>query len=293
MANDTDRFPILIAARELASRAGDNDIVVVDCRFNLLEPAQGREKWTDAHIPGAFYAHLDTDLASPVSATSGRHPLPTPETFAQLIGSWNVQSDTFVVAYDDAGGAIAARLWWLLRWVGHEHCALLDGGYPAWQAADLPVDDKNPTHSEGRYPVCAGSWPTIDVSGIEQGLADNNLSLLDARDPARFAGEIEPIDSKAGHVPGAYNWPFSNNLSVAGQFLPPSELAQALRPLMQGNVAAMCGSGVTACHTLFAMELAGLLEDTQPKPALYCGSWSEWIRADKRAIATGSDPFPD
>jgi thiosulfate/3-mercaptopyruvate sulfurtransferase len=279
---------MLVQPAELAEQLGLPGVVVVDCRFDLLNPAAGRQAWEQGHIPGAFYADLDRDLAAPVTATSGRHPLPDPAGYAALLGSWSVMPDTLVVAYDSSGGAIAARLWWLLRWVGHERAAILDGGLPAWQAAGLPVDQSVREQRVGAYPVQPGAMPVIGATELQAGLAEGNACLLDARDAARFAGKVEPLDTAAGHVPGATNRPFQANLGPGGRFRAPAELWAEFAELAAGGKAmvSMCGSGVTACHNLFALQLAGLPAN---EVALYAGSWSEWIRDGKRPVATGDD----
>jgi len=275
----------LISVAELADwlpqPAGKPDFIVVDCRFNLMEPEQGRRQWQEGHIPGAFYAHLDEELAGKVTADSGRHPLPDPAAFCSLLGCWGVTPETTVVVYDAAGGAIAARLWWLLRWIGHDKALLLNGGWQAW-AAGQPVGTdmapREPTTYNGR----PGQMPVLATAELEGALA-SGLCLLDARDPARYRGEVEPIDPVAGHVPGAQNHPFSANLGEDGLFLPPADLAAALNAhagFGSGDTGCMCGSGVTACHTVLAAEEAGF-----SAPALYVGSWSEWIRDPERQIA--------
>jgi thiosulfate/3-mercaptopyruvate sulfurtransferase len=261
-------------------------LVIVDCRFNLLKPEAGRQSWAASHISGAFYADLDKDLAAPRRADSGRHPLPDPTEFADLLGSWGVEPETHVVVYDDAGGAVAARLWWLLRWVGHSHVSLLDGGFTAWQAGGFPVDALRPELVSGHYPMQPGSMPTLAVAEVQTGLSENGLALLDARAAGRFAGQSEPIDTRAGHIPGTLNRPFQQNLDTGGNFRPPAELADEFRALLAANagkqLAVMCGSGVTACHNLFAMELAGVQAELGYVPALYVGSWSEWIQSAER-----------
>ena len=272
---------MLIQVQQLADTA---DAVVVDCRFDLMNPEAGREAWQAGHIPGAFYADLDQDLASARRPGSGRHPLPDPTAFATLLGSWGVAPDTLVVAYDNVGGAIAARLWWLLGWVGHEHAALLDGGLQAWEASGFPLSHQVPVGTDNSYPVKPGTLGDIDTEAVSKGLAKGALTLIDARDPARFGGEAEPIDPVAGHVPGALNRPFNLNLDAAGLFKAPPTLRAEFSALLDGQpeaVASMCGSGVTACHNLFAMQLAGLL------PArLYVGSWSGWISDPNRPVGT-------
>jgi thiosulfate/3-mercaptopyruvate sulfurtransferase len=269
---------ILISPQQLYAEIGADDLLVVDCRFNLLKPEAGRKNWAAGHIAGACYADLDKDLAAMISPQSGRHPLPDAESFASLLGSWGVTPGTRVVAYDDAGGAIAARLWWLLGWVGHAQALLLDGGLPAWLACGYPLEESAPMLQQGRYPVRPGNMPVISAAEVQAGLAQAELTLIDARDGRRFAGLVEPIDSRAGHVPGAVNRPFQQNLDDSGRFLSADKLQDDFASLLghdrQKNTASMCGSGVTACHHIFAMQLAGL----EAMPSLYVGSWSEWIR---------------
>jgi thiosulfate/3-mercaptopyruvate sulfurtransferase len=292
---------LLLNVAQLAERQQDERLVVVDCRFNLLVPEAGRQLWEAGHIPGAFYADLDTDLAGKLTATSGRHPLPEPEDVARLLGSWGVTPDTTVIAYDDAGGAVAARLWWLLRWIGHEQVGLLDGGWQAWQASGMPADVSAPELVAGHYPVAPGSMPVITVEAVQNGLLNGSLTLLDARDAKRFAGLAEPIDSRAGHIPGSLNRPFQANLDGNMQFLSAAALRGEFAALLatQGSkqLACMCGSGVTACHNLFAMEWAmestmestGVAADLTLPAALYVGSWSEWIRSADRAMSPSSE----
>jgi thiosulfate/3-mercaptopyruvate sulfurtransferase len=278
---------LLLNAQQLAKRRAADKLVVVDCRFNLLVPEAGRQMWQAGHIPEAFYADLDKDLAGKITAASGRHPLPDPEDFARLLGSWGVTPETTVIAYDDAGSAVAARLWWLLRWVGHQHVGLLDGGWQAWLGSAMPVETSAPELFSGRYPVAPGAMPVIAVNDVDYGLVNDSLTLLDARDAKRFAGLSEPIDTRAGHIPGSLNRPFQANLDGNMQFLSPAELRREFAALLSGRVAeqlaCMCGSGVTACHNLFAMELAGVA--LSMPAALYVGSWSEWIRSADRPVS--------
>jgi thiosulfate/3-mercaptopyruvate sulfurtransferase len=270
----------------LGKRLGGDDLVVVDCRFNLMDAAAGRKSWVESHIPGAFYADLDAELASPRRPDSGRHPLPDPQALAALLGSWGLTPEKLLVVYDAVGGAVAGRLWWLLRWVGHENVALLDGGLPAWKEAGQPVDAEIPVLGSGIYPVTPGSMPEIASTDVQSRLEQGRLLLVDARDAKRFAGEVEPIDAKAGHIPGSLNRPFQNNLVAGGKFKPAAELRKEFGELLNGSpeqsLAFSCGSGVTACHNLFALELAGI-----ERPAsLYVGSWSEWIVASERPVVT-------
>jgi thiosulfate/3-mercaptopyruvate sulfurtransferase len=278
--------PLLVTAADLAALPPDAPVVVVDCRFNLQQPAAGREAYRQGHIPGARYAHLDDDLAAPPGPVTGRHPLPTPESFAATCGRLGIGPGTWVIAYDDAGGALAARLWWLLRWAGHPEASLLDGGLAAWRAAGLPVEAGEPNHPSCVFTPVSGREPTIDAATLAAALASGARTLVDVRAPDRYAGRSEPIDPVAGHVPGALNVPFARALDEQQRFRPPAELRELYAPLVAGRtpgeLVVMCGSGVTACHGIFAMTLAGL-----PGAALYPGSWSEWIRDPSRPVATG------
>jgi thiosulfate/3-mercaptopyruvate sulfurtransferase len=283
MEND---YRTLITADELATlvTVGETTrpLVVVDCRFNLAIPEEGRESYLHDHIPGAYYAHLDDDLAAPVSQGSGRHPLPEIEQFRLLAGSWGVTPEAQVVVYDQGGGAVAARLWWMLRWIGHPRVALLEGGFRGWKeggyplGADIaqPVPDPLPAGTPGQH-AC---W--ISTPALEKELA--GVCLLDARSAERFRGEREPIDPVAGHVPGALNRPFTENLDESGRFHSSEKLRKQFLALPGGGcrrIVHMCGSGVTACHNILAMEVAGLGASD-----LYVGSWSEWIRDPSRPV---------
>lgn len=272
--------------------ASDPSCVVVDCRFDLARPDAGENAWRAGHVPGARYAHLDRDLAGPRFPGSGRHPLPDIGQLTRLFSSWGISSGTpgsgtQVVAYDDSGGLIAARLWWLLRWLGHARVALLDGGWQAWLAARLPVaSTPSPAPVAGCFRATAGSMPVADTAGIERRLGDRHQLLLDVRTPARYRGEAEPIDPVAGHIPGALNRPCGVNLDERGCFRNPAVLSGEFRQLIAGramrDIVVTCGSGVTACHGLFALELAGL-----PGACLYPGSWSEWIADPRRPVEKG------
>ena len=274
----------LVDAQTLAKRLEDPDWVVVDCRFRLTQPDAGLALYRQAHIPGARYAHLDHDLAAAPQPGEGRHPLPSPDVFSATLGRLGISNSTTVVAYDDASGAIAARLWWMLRWVGHETVFVLDGGIQAWENAGLPLQSIDPTwEPTGFLPGrVREDWvvKTADVPGeLEQGAA-----LVDARSHERFVGDAEPIDPIAGHVPGAVNYPFSTALNSAGSMRDSGELRAELEALTErpGGLIAMCGSGVTACHLLLTVKAAGLGDGRA-----YVGSWSEWIRDPERPVATG------
>ena len=282
---------MLISAPDLASHLRDPGWIIVDCRFNLMKPDAGRQSYLESHIPGAYYAHLDHDLAAPRRPGTGRHPLPDPAALRALFSSWGVEPATRVIAYDDSSGALAARLWWLLRWMGHRHTGLLDGGFNAWKAAGLPLDSGVPASVSGNFRGEPGHVPTVDVAEIEQDLDRGHLLVLDARTLARFQGREEPIDPVAGHIPGAVNAPFSDNLNADGTFRRPDELRKRFLGLMAGRrpeqVACMCGSGVTACHNLFALDLAGFTG-----PRLYNGSWSEWVTDPNRPVSTVPPELP-
>ena len=271
---------------ELFEHIDDPDWVVVDCRFNLQKPMAGRRAWESGHIPGAQYADLDRDLAAPVTSdgAGGRHPLPDPDQFTETVKSWGISPATTVIVYDDAANAIAARLWWLLRWLGHERVAVLDGGLDGWVEAGGELTTATRTPERGAFVPQPGSQPVIDVAEVQAGLDKDELVLLDARASDRFMGRHEPIDRRAGHVPGAANAPFNDNLDADKCLRPAAELQAYYRALIADrpieSVACMCGSGVTACHTLLALEAAGL-----SGASLYVGSWSDWISSGKRPEA--------
>jgi thiosulfate/3-mercaptopyruvate sulfurtransferase len=257
-----------------------------------MNPDGGRRAYLEGHIPGARYADLNKDLSAPITATSGRHPLPTPSDFAGTLVRLGVGRATQVVAYDDSGGAFAARLWWMLRWVGHPAAAVLDGGIKAWvsEGGTLLSGEENPLPAAKVGPhvsAQADAAAVIGTADLEQRLADPAFLLIDARAGERFAGTVEPIDTVGGHIKGAVNHPFSANLGTDGRFLPAQVLRQAWERRLAGRspmqVAAMCGSGVTACHNLLSLEVAGLRG-----AKLYAGSWSEWIRDPRRPIAQGA-----
>lgn len=280
----------LVDVAAVAAHLADASWVLVDCRSVLGDPLEGPRRYAAGHLPGARFAHLDSDLSGPVTASSGRHPLPEPAALADRFGLWGIGGDTQVVAYDDAGGAYAARLWWLLRWLGHEQVGVLDGGVQAWVAAGhqliAGVPELRPRHFTGtaRDDAWLDSAEVLEmVEGDARGL------LVDARGAARFAGSEEPIDPVAGHIAGAINLPYTGNLGAEGRFLPPAELAARYRAALgarpPAEVVAYCGSGVTACHALLAMEHAGL-----SGARLYAGSWSEWLRDPTRPLRTGAAP---
>ena len=277
---------LLIEPHELAARldAADEDLVVVDCRHDLARPQWGAQAYAASHVPGALFAHLDHDLSDPVTPASGRHPLPDLERLAAALGRWGIDRRVQVVAYDQDSSAVAARLWWLLRFLGHRRVAVLDGGFAAWRAAELPVSAERSARAARAFSAKPQLSAVVSTAEVARGLARGEIVLVDARSAERFAGRNETLDPVAGHIPGARSHPFTRNLDARGRFLEPRALAAEWRETLAGaqarSVVAMCGSGVTACHNLIAMELAGL-----HGARLYAGSWSEWIRDPARPVA--------
>ncbi len=286
-------FETLITPRQLEARLAEPGLVIIDCRFDLARPRWGEEQYTRARIAHARYAHLDRDLSGAVSAATGRHPLPPCERLAGQFGQWGIDARSQVVAYDQGPGAYASRLWWLLRWLGHPHVAVLDGGLALWQAQGLPMEQGPPgapAARRTRFEPRINEHMVAHTAQIERALSEGALLrresvLVDARSADRFAGRNETLDPVAGHVPGACNHPFTDNLT-AGRFLPAATLRGRFERLLLGRpaeaVICMCGSGVTACHNLLALEVAGL-----SGARLYAGSWSEWIRDPRRPVARG------
>ena len=275
----------LIGTAELAAALGDTRLRIVDCRHDLADLDAGRRAFGQGHIPGAIFMHLDDDLSGAKSGRNGRHPLPEPEAFAARLGALGIAPGDIVVAYDAQGSAMAARLWWMLRWIGHRSVAVLDGGFPAWSAAGLPVEAQSRSLPPATYPFPGRLGATMDAVALQDALKRNEIVLIDARASDRFAGRNETLDPVGGHIPGAINRFFRNNLAN-GRFRPPSELRAEFEVLLGGRSPAeavhQCGSGVTACHNLLAMEVAGL-----PGARLYPGSWSEWCADPSRPVATG------
>ncbi|MFL6653902.1 MAG: sulfurtransferase [Sulfurifustis sp.] len=279
-------YRTLVSVETLQAHVDDASWRIFDCRHDLTRPDAGALAYREAHIPNAQFLHLDTDLSGPKTGTNGRHPLPSPASLAATLGRCGVSNESQVVAYDDAGGMYAARLWWLLRWLGHDKVAVLDGGLPAWQRAGYPVTDKMPTVLPATLRWRLRERP-VDAAFVAAHLGDAEVVLLDARTADRFRGENETIDPVAGHIPGAVNRPFRENLTGDGRFKPAAQLREEFAALLPRqpaeNVVAYCGSGVTACHNLLALEHAGL-----HGARLYAGSWSEWCAQPQRPIATGS-----
>lgn len=274
----------LVQAETLADALGRDDLAIVDCRFALTDPNAGERAYAQSHVPGAVYAHLDRELSNHGKQEQGRHPWPEAADFTAKLGAWGISPQTQVVAYDDGDGAYAARLWFLLRTLGHARAAVLDGGWKRWTALGLPVETEVRTPTRSRYEASFDTNRLLDAAQVQAHLDRGGL-LVDVRAAERFRGEVEPLDRVAGHVPGARNRPYASNLDE-GRFKSSERLAEEFHELLQGHdprdVVAMCGSGVTACHHLLAMAHAGL-----PGAKLFTGSWSGWISDPARPIAKG------
>jgi thiosulfate/3-mercaptopyruvate sulfurtransferase len=280
-------FTTLIDAAALAARLEREDLALFDCRFELGNPAWGEGEFAREHIPGAQYLHLDRDLSGPITPQTGRHPLPDPREFARRIAALGAGTGMQLVAYDQGHGAYAARFWWMARWIGIRDVAALDGGMAAWRAAGLPLESAVRTPRPRDLPVNLVANAVVDSDALDELRQRPGTLLVDARGADRFAGRNETLDPVAGHVPGARNMPFTGNLGADGKFLPPEKLRQRWAALLGAlppqALISSCGSGVTACQNLLALEHAGL-----GGARLYAGSWSEWIRDPRRPIATGS-----
>ena len=280
----------LIGCEQLVSLLEDPDLRVVDCRFSLKDPQEGRRDFEKGHIPGALYGDLNRQLSSAVvPGKTGRHPLPEIQTIAAVLSAWGIDASTRVVAYDHMGGAVASRLWWLLRWLGHRDAAVLDGGWAEWQKRVYPIsrDEAQPVKREFKPRPIENFF--VNTDEVARLCADPEYLVLDARASVRYSGEEEPIDPVSGHIPGAVSAPFTENLNETGCFKSPESLRRRFEPLLGGiaprNVVVYCGSGVTANHNLLAMVHAGL-----EGARLYPGSWSEWIVDPRRPVIKGKHP---
>jgi thiosulfate/3-mercaptopyruvate sulfurtransferase len=275
----------LIGTAELAARLGAADLVVVDVRHDLAKPEWGETQYRAAHLPGVRFAHLDRELSAPKTGSNGRHPLPSPAAAAALFGRLGIDAVKQVVVYDQGNGMFASRLWWMLRWLGHEAVAVLDGGYARWTGEGRAVSDEMPAVTPATFAISRVAR-TLDAEAMLANIASKALLVLDARASERYRGDVEPIDPVAGHIPGALNRPFAQNVGADGTFKPAATLRAEFDALLAGRsadtVVHQCGSGVTACHNLLAMQVAGL-----PGSHLYPGSWSEWCADPSRPVARG------
>jgi thiosulfate/3-mercaptopyruvate sulfurtransferase len=277
-------FADRIETSELAPHLRDPDWAILDCRFYLAEPERGEKEYLDEHVPGALYAHLDHDLSGERTGRNGRHPMPSVERMVERFSSWGIDDNVQVVAYDASQGQMAARLWWMLRYLGHDAVAVLDGGFPAWKAEGRPLAAGRESRASRAFTPRVRESMRVDVGAID---LEAQL-LIDARAPERFRGEVEPLDPVKGHIPGARNHENARNLGADGRFLSKQELRERFDSILggtpAGSVVSYCGSGVTACHNLLAMEIAGI-----HGAKLYPGSWSEWCSDASRPIATGEE----
>lgn len=280
-------FTTLVTIEILKRYLDDPAWVVVDSRFSLQEPGWGRGEYAEGHIPGAQYAHLDDDLSAPViPGKTGRHPLPEVDVLVQKLSGWGIHAESQVVVYDSDNGGFAARLWWLLRWLGHQPAAVLDGGWNGWRSAGLPVERAVQRQPTRRFVPKPMPEMVVSAGQVQKMLGDPAWIILDARAAERYRGEFEPIDPVAGHIPGAVCLPYLESVGVDGKFLSKDELRTRFEAVLLGRTAdkavAYCGSGVTSAHHVLAMEYAGL-----GTPRLYAGSWSEWITDPRRPIERG------
>lgn len=277
-------YTTLISPEELHARLSDPNWVIVDCRFELADTDWGRRQYAAGHIPGALYAHLDEDLSGPPVTDSGRHPLPTPAALTTLFGRMGIDEGKQVVVYDAGNGAYAARLWWMLQYMGHEATAVLDGGWAAWQAAGLPVSAEIPKPEQAIFTGAPRAGWLVQMADVPE-----VALLVDSRGPARYRGEIEPIDKKAGHIPGAVNYFYEENWGADGRYLTPDPLRAKFQTLLgeasPEEVVFYCGSGVSACVNVLAMAHSGV-----GYGRLYVGSWSEWSGYPENPVAVGEEP---
>lgn len=279
---------MLVSTQALSEHLHDPTWVIFDCRHDLMDTAKGERVYREGHIPGAHFAHLDTDLSGEKTGKNGRHPLPSPQAFIAFLARHGVSNDSTIVAYDDMGGQFASRLWWLARWVGLRNINLLDGGINKWLADGRALSQDVPRPTTRPLAGHADARMVISADELLPRLRDTDsgsFALIDARAPERFRGEVEPIDPVAGHIPGALNRFYKENLNADLTFKSREELASAFQtmvgPVGQAEVVHQCGSGVTACANIFAMHYAGF-----PLTTLYAGSWSEWISDSSRPIVS-------
>lgn len=280
-------YTTLISAADLHQHLGNKDWAIVDCRFALDDPERGRQHYQEAHIPGAVYAHLNQDLSGPiVPGKTGRHPLPDVATISRVLSRWGIDGSVQVVAYDDKDGSMAARLWWMLKWLGHTRVAVLDGGWTAWQQHGYPAQSGAEQRAPAEFVAQPRPELLVDVDAVGRVSGSAGYKVIDSRALARYKGEVEPIDPVAGHIPGAVSCPFSDNVDQSGYFLPPDALRSRFTSVLGDtpveHAIFYCGSGVTAAQNILAVAHAGLGD-----APLYAGSWSEWIADPQRPVERG------
>lgn len=276
----------LLDCAALATHLNDVGWRVLDCRYQLSDPDYGERVYAEGHLPGAFFMHLDRDLSGVKNGRNGRHPLPEPQALAAKLGAIGISRQTRVVVYDDVDGMVASRLWWMLRWLGHDRVMVLDGGFKAWVEEGRPLTCAVPQAVPARFEAAPRDW-IVNAEAVLANLRTQEFLVVDARGPDRFRGENETMDPVGGHIPGARNHFFRENLDASGRFRPAAELRREFLALFAGippeRTVMQCGSGVSACHNLLAMELAGLRG-----ARLYPGSWSEWCCNPERPVAVGA-----
>lgn len=280
-------YTVIVSVEEAAKLIEEGQAAVADCRFWLTEPERGQAAYEEGHLPRAVYFDLDRDLSSPRGVHGGRHPLPEISELAQKLGASGIDRTTTVIAYDDQGGAMASRLWWLLQYIGHEgHVYVMDGGYNAWLEAGHPVSAEVPEIATRSYEPQVRPELVLHVDDIRERLGRPGVVMIDSREADRYAGRIEPIDAKAGHIPGAVNHFWRNRLDEAGQWIPVQAQREQWEPVVQGaeEVIVYCGSGVTACPNLLSLWQAGV-----KGAKLYAGSWSDWSSYEGNPVATGEE----
>lgn len=276
----------LVSTEELAAHLDDPQWVVLDCQAHPTDTSAGARAYAKRHIPGSYHADLDSDMSSPVTPASGRHPMPDPERLSARLREWGVGRDTQVVVYDSANGIMACRMWWLLNWLGHSWVALLEGGLERWREEGREVTDAVPPPGAGDFEGRPDDSMWVGPEELERLLRADEALVVDARAPERYTGADEPVDKPPGHIPTSINLPMSDNLDDDGNLLPAAELHRRFAEVARrAPLVHSCASGVTACLNMLAMKAAGL-----PHGRLYPGSWSEWIRSPARAIATGEEP---
>ena len=276
-------YSTIVSAQELNAIIHDDNVRVFDCRFSLKDPQGGLNNYQAGHLPMAQFADMDTQLSSAMTETSGRHPLPEADTFLAQLKAWGINNDTQVIAYDDISGAFAARLWWMMRWMGHDKVAVLNGGMQQWTEQGYELSQDKVEFAAGNFSGTPNMDWLVDIETVQAELEANKITLIDARAPDRFTGNDKNTDPVPGHVPGAHNLPFGGNLTKDGRFETAEIINQRFLSIIQDqpltNVVNMCGSGVTACHNLLAQAVAGM-----PPTKLFIGSWSQWIKDSSRPV---------
>ena len=276
-------YSTIISAQELNTIINDDNVRVFDCRFNLKDPQGGLKNYQSGHLPRAQFADMDTQLSSAMTESSGRHPLPDADVFLAQLKAWGVNNDTQVIAYDDISGAFAARLWWMMRWMGHDKVAVLNGGMQQWTQQGLTLSQDEVEFVPCDFSGAANLDWLVDIETIQAELEAKKITLIDARAADRFTGKDKNIDPVPGHIPGSHNLPFGGNLTKDGLFESAETINQRFSQIIQdqplSSVVNMCGSGVTACHNLLAQAVAEM-----PPTKIFIGSWSQWIRDPSRPV---------